>query len=190
MKIVSSSRVRVAVLAALAAGAATPAFAQVYTPPAQKNTPPASGGGGNNTTIVNRQAPQSNNQVAGNDMPWLDPATNVFSFDGKTFNIQDNQIFRSRFEKYLNSAEAESEQAKAYRQSIRKVLDALSPHKKPDITTAVANLQYSAEFPQDARLCESLANAVYRVFLARRNVYNLQLINEELDRKRKQLDWN
>lgn len=167
--------------------------AQVYTPPSQPaaggggNT---GGGGGNNTTIINRQPAQENRQMAGNDVPWLDPSNNVFMFDGKQFNIQDNQVFRSRFEKYLNAAEANSEIDLAYRQSIRAVLDALSPHKKPDLPTAVANLQYAAEFPQDARLSESLANAIYRVWLAKKSVFELQQINRDLDDRRRRLDWN
>lgn len=166
-------------------------FAQVYTPPSQPASPPAGGsGGGSNTTIVNRQPAQSNQQVVGNDVPWLDPSNNVFQFDGKAFNIQDNQIFRSRFEKYLNAPEATSEMDQAYRGSIRSVLDALSPHKKPDLTAAVANLQYAAEFPQDARLCESLANAIYRVWLAKKSVHELQQINQALNDRRRQLDWN
>lgn len=164
--------------------------AQVYTPPQGGGTQPGGGGNGNNTTIVNRQQPQQNRQMAGNDVPWLDPSNNVFMFDGKQFNIQDNQVFRSRFEKYLNSAEASSDIDLAYRKSIRAVLDALSPHKKPDLTAAVANLQHAAEFPQDARLCESLANAIYRVWLAKKSVFELQAINQALDNSRRQLDWN
>ncbi|MCB1062162.1 MAG: hypothetical protein KDN20_04475 [Verrucomicrobiae bacterium] len=164
--------------------------AQVYNPPAQPAGQPASGGGGSNTTVINRQPQQSNRQTAGNDVPWLDPTNNVLSFDGKAFNIQDNQIFRSRFEKFLNAPEATSEMDEAYRSSIRSVLDALSPHKKPDLTSAVANLQYAAEFPQDARLCESLANAIYRVWLAKKSVHELQQINTALDDRRRQLDWN
>ncbi len=167
-----------------------PASGQVYTPPSQPASAPSGGGGGSNTTIVNRQPSQGNRQVAGNDMPWLDPTNNVFQFDGKAFNVQDNQIFRSRFEKYLNAPEATSEMDQTYRKSIRDVLDALSPHKSPDLTAAVANLQYAAEFPQDARLCESLANAIYRVWLAKKSVNELRQINEQLNSRRRQLDWN
>ncbi|MCB1076945.1 MAG: hypothetical protein KDM64_03860 [Verrucomicrobiae bacterium] len=180
-----------AILASLAVLPGT-LFAQVYKPPTQGGGQPAGGGGngGTNTTIVNRQPAQQNRQVAGNDMPWLDPSNNVFMFDGKQFNVQDNQVFRSRFEKYLNAAEANSEIDLAYRKSIRAVLDALSPHKTPDLATAVANLQYAAEFPQDARLSESLANAIYRVWLAKKSGIELQQLNKELDDRRRQLDWN
>lgn len=174
-----------------------PAAAQVYTPPAGGGGEAPAGGGtqpGNTTTIVNQggNQPQGNQQMAGNDVPYFDPTTDVFSFDGKNFNVNDNRVFRARFEKYLNAEEAGSEADMAYRASIREILDTLSPHNR-DATKfpkAVAMLQYTAQFPQDARLCESLANAVYRVYLAQRSQAELQTLNTQLDDQRRQLDWN
>ena len=174
-----------------------PAAAQVYTPPAGGGGGAPSGGGaqpGNTTTIVNQggNQPQGNQQMLGNDVPFFDPTTDVFSFDGKNFNVNDNRVFRARFEKYLNAEEASSEADMAYRASIREILDTLSPHNR-DATKfpkAVAMLQYTAQFPQDARLCESLANAVYRVYLAQRSQAELQTLNTQLDDQRRQLDWN
>lgn len=165
---------------------------QVYTPPTQ------GGGGGsqpasNQTTIVNKpQQNQGNQQVVGNDVPYFDPTTDVFTFDGKSFNVNDNRVFRARFEKYLNAAEATSSEDQAYRATMREILDTLSPHNRDPqkFPKAVALLQYAAQFPQDARLCESLANAVYRVFLAQKNVGQLSQLNRELDMQRRQLDWS
>jgi hypothetical protein len=174
-----------------------PAAAQVYTPPSGGGGGAPAGGGaqpGNTTTIVNQggNQPQGNQQMVGNDVPFFDPTTDVFSFDGKNFNVNDNRVFRARFEKYLNAEEASSEADIAYRASIREILDTLSPHNR-DATKfpkAVAKLQYTAQFPQDARLCESLANAVYRVYLAQRSQAELQTLNTQLDEQRRQLDWN
>lgn len=176
---------------------ALPAAAQVYTPPSGGGGGAPAGGGaqpGNTTTIVNQggNQPQGNQQMAGNDVPYFDPTTDVFSFDGKNFNVNDNRVFRARFEKYLNAEEASSEADIAYRASLREILDTLSPHNR-DVTKfpkAVALLQYTAQFPQDARLCESLANAVYRVYLAQRSQSELQTLNTQLDDQRRQLDWN
>ncbi len=177
----------------LLAGTLLPLSAQVYTPPVSNN----SGGGGtpptNQTTIVNQNNQPRNDQVLGNDLPFFDPTTNTFSFDGKTFNIQDNQVFRARFEKYLNAPEAGTESDIAYQRAIREILDTLSPHNRTvqhRLTAAVARLQHAAVFPQDARICESLANAVYRVFLARNTATSLQRLNRELDDQRRRLDWN
>ena len=176
---------------------ALPAAAQVYTPPSGGGSGAPAGGGaqpGNTTTIVNQggNQPQGNQQMAGNDVPYFDPTTDVFSFDGKNFNVNDNRVLRARFEKYLNAEEASSEADIAYRASLREILDTLSPHNR-DVTKfpkAVAMLQYTAQFPQDARLCESLANAVYRVYLAQRSQSELQTLNTQLDDQRRQLDWN
>ncbi|MBU6179840.1 MAG: hypothetical protein KGR69_09245, partial [Verrucomicrobia bacterium] len=169
--------------------------AQVYTPPtpAGGGGSPAGGTPSNTTTIVNQGGGnQGNQQVVGNDVPYFDPTTDVFTFDGKSFNVNDNRVFRARFEKYLNSAPADSAEDLAYRQAIRDILDTLSPHNRDGskFPKAVAQLQRAAQFPQDARLCESLANAVYRVFLAQRTQAQLTQLNSELDKQRKQLDWN
>lgn len=169
-------------------------FALSGTAPAQVFTPPApsggggSSGGGNNTTVVTPQKSQPQHQVVGNDMPYLDPTNNVFQFDGKSFNVQDNQIFRSRFEKYLNARE--STEDIAYRQAMRDILDALSPHGDRSLPKAVAMLQLTSSFPQDARLCESIANAVYRIWLARKSSFELTQLNKELHKERVRLDWN
>lgn len=166
---------------------------------AQVYTPPAGGGGGggdqssNNTTIVNQSRGQKGNQqVVGNDVPYFDPTTDVFSFDGKNFNVNDNRVFRARFEKYLNSQEASLAEDLAYRAAIRGILDTLSPHNRDSskFPKAVAQLQHASNFKQDARLCESLANAVYRVYLAQKSRGQLDNLNRELDRQRRQLDWN
>lgn len=189
---------RLVALALVLLTAAAPLGAQVYTPPS-----PAPGGGGggaggsappsNTTTIVNPGGgQQGGQQVVGNDLPFLDPTTDVFTFDGKSFNVNDNRVFRARFEKYLNSVAADSGQDLAYRQAIREILDTLSPHNRDasKFPRAVAQLQRASQFPQDARLCESLANAIYRVFLAQRSQSQLRQLNAELDSQRRQLDWN
>lgn len=184
---------RLLLVASASLGLGSSSFAQVYTPPSQ----PSGGGGSspqsNNTTIVNKSQPQSgNDQVVGNDVPYFDPTTDTFSFDGKQFNVNDNRVFRARFEKYINAEAATSAQDLAYREAIRSILDTLSPHNRDTakFPKAVAQLQHASEFPQDARLCESLANAVYRVFLAAKNQQQLRELNQQLDEQRKKLDWN
>jgi hypothetical protein len=184
-------------VAALLLGGAS-LLGQVYTPPTPGGgggAAPAGGGApqSNQTTIVNQGGQQQGNQqVVGNDVPYFDPTTDVFTFDGKSFNVNDNRVFRARFEKYLNSEAATSEMDTAYRMAIREILDTLSPHNRDakKFPKAVAQLQRASQFPQDARLCESLANAVYRVYLAQRNQGQLKQLNNELDLQRRQLDWS
>ena len=167
--------------------------AQVYTPPTNNGGGSGSANQPNNTTIVNQGGgSRGNQQVVGNDVPYFDPTTDVFTFDGKSFNVNDNRVFKARFEKYLNAEEASSAEDLAYRSAIRGILDTLSPHNR-DVSKfprAVAQLQHASQFKQDARLCESLANAVYRVYLAQKSRGQLDMLNRELDRERRQLDWN
>ncbi len=167
--------------------------AQVYTPPTNNGGGSGSATQSNNTTIVNQGGgSKGNQQVVGNDVPYFDPTTDVFTFDGKSFNVNDNRVFRARFEKYLNAQEASSAEDLAYRAAIRGILDTLSPHNRDasKFPKAVAQLQHASQFKQDARLCESLANAVYRVYLAQKSRGQLDMLNRELDSQRRQLDWN
>ena len=171
--------------------AASSLHAQVFTPPAQQSGG-NQGNSGDNTTTVNTQSQQSSGdkQLLGNSVPYFDNGTETFTFDGKSWNINNNRLFAARFEKYLNTPSADSEEDEAYRKVLRDILDALSPHTGANLPRAVALLQNASQFDQDAFLCESLANAVYRVYLAKSSVADLQRLNIELDKQRKSLDWN
>jgi hypothetical protein len=163
-------------------------FAQVFTPPSQQKTP-AANNDSSTTTVNTTSSGKQSGQMLGNDAPFFDPGSETFFFDGKAWNITNNRVFAARFEKYLNAPPSESEADKAYRATIREVLDALSPHQKPNLPKAVALLEGASKFEQDARLCESLANAVYRVWLAKKSVGDLKQINKELEKQRRDLDW-
>ncbi len=181
--------------------------AQVYTPPSPPNGPAGGKAAPANPSAATsaapaaqsqapasstNAAPNKNSQFLGNTIPFLDPTTEVFSFDGKSFSITDNRIFRSRFEKYLNAAPATSEQEVAYNGVMRNILDTLSPHhqEKNKFALAVAQLEIAAKFPQDGRLCESLANTIYRVYLAQGQEGKMKAALTELEKERRQLDWN
>ncbi len=168
--------------------------AQVFTPPGNTGGGGSGGGGGgsNQTTIVNQGGQQqSNDSMIGNEVPFVSPAENTYQFNGQTFQINDNQIFRARFEKYLNTAEQTDEVTLAYRKAMREVLNALAPQNQSrnKMAEALARIQHVGSFEQDAGLSESVSNAVYRMFLARKNVHELKSLNEKLDRERQQLDW-
>lgn len=161
------------------------AFGQVFTPPANK----PSTSNNNTTTVTSKSGGSQQKQMLGNDVPFFDSGSDTLMFDGKAWNINNNRVFAARFEKYLNAPPAESEQDKAYRATIREVLDALSPHHKPNLPKAVALLEGAAKFEQDARLSETLANAIYRVWLAKKSVGELHRLNTELEKQRRDLDW-
>ena len=52
------------------------------------------------------------NNFLGKDAPFLDPGSEIMTWDGKAWNVNNNRLFSARFEKYLNS-EAENSAADA-----------------------------------------------------------------------------
>ena len=42
----------------------------------------------------------------GKDVPFFDPGSNIVTWDGKSWNINNNALFEARFEKYLNAPPA------------------------------------------------------------------------------------
>lgn len=170
-----------------AAGALT-LQAQVFTPQSTGGAP-ASGGGNSSpgqTTVVTQGEDQGGNDpMSGNLFPMFNPGDETVAFEGQLWNTNNNRIFNARFEKYLNTPPADSDEDKGYRAVIEKIRVALSPHQKPNLQEAVSYLEQAARFEQDAMLSDSLANAIYRVWLARKEVQNLGIANERLRQERK-----
>lgn len=142
-------------------------------------------------TAASLQRP-SGPTLFGTELPFLDPGSEVLSWNGQSWQVTNNRIFGARFEKYLSAPAAEAEEDKAYRDTLRQILDALSPHQegKGSLTKAVALLPIAAAYYHDARLCESLSNTIYGIWLARRNISALQKTNQELERQAKRQLWN
>lgn len=177
---------------------ALPAIAQVYTPPAPnsqpRNSPPSD-------TVVRQ--PPANNQpsgggnggLLGNEIGFFDPTNDTISWNGSTWAASNNRIFEARFEKYLNEPEEGSAEAKAYRDTIDEILDALSPHRKggPVFKDAVSLLPRAAQYPGDSKLCDSLSNAIYTAILAKRDVSKGRDLIEAMEREKKthilDADW-
>lgn len=155
--------------------------------------PQSSGGNnGGNTTIVNQREAQADRPFLGTDVPVFDPSSELMSWDGRSWNITDNRVMRARFEKYLNAPEADSEEDAAYRAILDEILDRLSPKRggTPDLQGAVALLPKASEHYIDARLCDSIMNAVYGAYLSQKNVSKLSAINKEMENETKRLHWN
>ena len=125
----------------------------------------------------------------GNVLPLFDPSTETVMFEGQMWDINDNRIFNARFEKYLNAPPANTADDVAYRATMDGIRQALSPHNKAkggrvDLNGAVALLEKASAFSQDGRMSESIANAVYRIWLARKQGRELQLANDRLRKSR------
>ncbi|MFC7339055.1 hypothetical protein ACFQY0_17815 [Haloferula chungangensis] len=178
---------------ALLLASASLASAQVYTPPPSK---PASANDGGGDTVIHRQPEQKNNgPVMGNEMPFMDPSSELISWNGHSWAATDNRLLSARFERYLNEPEDNSEAATAYRETIDEILSLISPHHPggPDFAAAVQLLPRASSFPGDARLCDSLSQAIYATVLAKKDVNATRALNKAMESEKKRLiddaDW-
>lgn len=171
-----------------------PSFAQVYTPPPGGATPPPANQGGGDTTIVRPQQ-QNAAPVIGNEVPFIDPSAETVTFNGRNFAIADNRLFAARFERYLNEPEDNSEEAVEYRKNINDILSLVSPHNPsgPNLYAAFKLLPKASNYPGDAKLCDSLSQAVYVAMVSRKNVEGtkklMQALEDEKQRVIREADW-
>src|SRR3954469_18759847 len=100
------------------------AFAQVAEPPAAA---PAAAAPAAAAPAAGQGAAQKPGGTLGNDLPMFNPGTEVFTWDGKNWNINNNRIFEARFEKYLNAPEESTDEDKQYRTIIEMILKYLAP---------------------------------------------------------------
>ena len=128
----------------------------------------------------------------GQEVPVLDPGSEVLTFNGKNWNVTNNRIFQARFEKYLNAPEASSREDVEYRQIIERILALLAPGQATvqNVDAAFRLLPYGGRYDIDARLCNSLADSVYSVWQAQRNQARLVNANESLDEAARKIEWN
>ncbi|MEM8952959.1 MAG: hypothetical protein AAGD22_02295 [Verrucomicrobiota bacterium] len=151
-------------------------IAQVLTTPSNPSpSAPASQTGGN--------VQKKDTSVLGTDIPLFDAASETFSFDGRTWNVLDNRIFSARFEKYLAAPAQTSEADQEYRDTLDQILAYLSPKNPggPDLQRAISLLPQAASYYADARLCDSLLNAIYGTYLSQNKAQELNRINTQLD---------
>ena len=136
--------------------------------------------------------PQMNQGFLGRDVPVMDPGSDTSTFDGKLWNMNNNRLFRSRFEKYLNAPAETSEADQQYEATINQILTLLSPGKvtSANIDAAWKLLPKASEYRSDANLCNSLADVIYSVWLAKNESARLEMANRSLQREKSALEWN
>ena len=127
---------------------------------------------------------RTDNNFLGKDAPMMDPGSEVMTWDGKHWNVNNNRLFGARFEKYLN-AEAETTATDAqYRQVVQTILTRLSPYQISSPATldeAFRLLPRASSFEEDANLSDALASSVYSVWQARREDGRLLQANASLE---------
>lgn len=136
--------------------------------------------------------PRMNEGFIGRDVPAFDPGSDVASFDGKMWNINDNRFFRARFEKYLNAPAATSAADVTYRQTIDRILDLLSPGKatKQNIDEAFQLLSKASEYRDDANLCRTMQDAIHAARTSLQAIDGLKRENVLLEKQRSTAEWN
>ena len=136
--------------------------------------------------------PSAPKALLGNDVPFVDPGSEMAQWDGKMWNVTNNRLFRARFEKYLAAPEENTARDAEYRQLLLDAMKAMSPSRPggPSVPETMRLLVKAADFPIDARLCDSLAQAVYGVVLNRKNQRLLAQMNKELEKDRHNQGWN
>ena len=146
----------------------------------------------NSTTVINQEPKRSDKPFLGTDIPIFNPGTEVFSWDGQNWNINNNRLMRARFEKYLNTPADNSNDDKEYRDVLRKILDTLSPHKRGNnhLQDAVSLLPRASNYRIDSNLCDSLSQAILGVYYGQKNAVALAKQNAALNKERKLLNWN
>jgi hypothetical protein len=156
--------------------------------PAQGGAAPARGPGGQSQSA----APGGGSNFLGKDVPFFDPGSNIASWDGKNWSINNNALFQARFEKYLNAPAATTESDSEYQALLAQIMDKLAPGKVTPQSTdqAFQYLAKASRFEQDAHLCDSIASQVYSAWLARKSNDRLNAASKSLEDERKRLEWN
>jgi hypothetical protein len=171
---------------------------QVLHPDARSRVtnPPANNDSGGGDTVIQRQ-PENKPAASpmGNELPFMDPSAETVSWNGHTWAATDNRLLAARFERYLNEPEDNSEEALDYRQTIDSILELVSPHHPggPDFPAALKLLPRASSFPGDAKLCDSLTQAIYAAVLAKKDVSSTRALSEAMEDEKQRLirksDW-
>ena len=137
-------------------------------------------------------SPGGGSSFLGKDVPLFDPGSNIVTWDGKSWNISNNALFQARFEKYLNAPPAISPPEAEYQETLRQIMEKLSPGKITPRSTdeAFQLLAKASRYQDDANLCDSIANQVYSAWLARKNNDRLNAASKTLEDEKKRLEWN
>lgn len=156
----------------------------------QSEVPP--GAGDSKAATGGARPGQMNEGFIGRDVPHFDPGNDTVAYDGKLWNINDNRLFRARFEKYLNAAPATDAADTAYRETIDKIMGLLAPGKatKANFDAAFALLKKASEYKDDANLCNTLSDAVYAAQSNLVMADKLKRDNVELEKQRSTAEWN
>ncbi|MCW1925538.1 hypothetical protein OKA05_23470 [Luteolibacter arcticus] len=148
-------------------------------------------------TVIQRQPEQKKpaGSPFGSELPFFDPSSETVAWNGHNWAATDNRALAARFERYLNEPEDHSDDARAYRETIDAILELVSPHHAggPDFSGAVKLLPRASSFPGDAKLCDSLTQAIYAAVLAKKDIASTRALTNAIEEEKQRLieksDW-
>ncbi len=128
----------------------------------------------------------------GGDVPFFNPGNELLTWDGRSWNVNNNRLFQARFEKYLNTEEESDEDSIKYRKILDAIMKKLAPGEatSSSLDEAFKLLPLASDFEIDANLCDGIANAVYSVWQSRRENERLKKAQETLDYELEVHEWN
>ncbi|MDW8349756.1 MAG: hypothetical protein RML49_05790 [Verrucomicrobiae bacterium] len=144
------------------------------------------------STPSSGSADSGSSKILGKELPFLDLGNEIATWDGKVWNINNNRIFRARLEKYLNAPEETDAHSRAYQDLIARIIHLMSPQNISSRTLdeAWSLLPKAASYDIDANLCQTLASAIYSVWLAQDERARLQNANAALRKEQETLQHN
>ncbi len=173
--------------------AAGPLLAQVPDAPAPAPTAtPAPAPAAAPAAATPAPAPAEKKGDENSGMPFFDPGSEVLTWNGRSWNINNNRLFQARFEKYLNAPEATTAEDRNYQAIITEILKRLAPGNATteNIDVAFRLLPRGSGYDIDARLCDALADAVYSAWLAQRAQGRLVAARSSLEQERRGFQWD
>ena len=137
-------------------------------------------------------SPPRNPTIAGVEIPVFDPANDSVTWNGQLWQVDNNRVFRARFEKYLNAPATEITAQASYDRVIAQIMDLLAAGKisNRNLDEAFKLLPQAASHEEDANLCDALASQVLGAWQAQRQVARLDAANRSLEDDRKRHEWN
>ncbi|MEO8204749.1 MAG: hypothetical protein ABI615_01120 [Chthoniobacterales bacterium] len=172
----------------------TGGFAQTADAPPKPPAPaPQSSSGGDKQSDNSKNSSGSGqSNFLGKDAPAFDPGSEIVTWDGKTWNVNNNRIFKARFEKYLNAPEETSAQDLEYDAILDSIKRLLAPGQASpkNIDLAFQQLPKASEFPRDANLCDVIASQVYSAWSSQRSMDRVMAANSALEQERHRMEIN
>jgi hypothetical protein len=125
-------------------------------------------------------------------LPMLDPKSETVAWDGGTWKVENNRLFRSQFVKFLNDPEETDQASTQYEAVLAQIQQLLTPGQATDanVDQAWKLLFEAAKFRADSQLCNDIADAVYAIWQTKSEQTHLATANESIRSEEQTLSWN